>query len=75
MPSLQASRHLLAATDEQERTLARSGAPPFDDVLIQNGLPLLETTRIEVLQVNVGKLCNQTCAHCHVDAGDRKSVV
>ncbi len=27
----------------------------------------------EVLQINIGKLCNQTCAHCHVDAGpDRK---
>lgn len=28
----------------------------------------------EILQINVGKLCNQTCAHCHVDAGpDRKT--
>ncbi len=28
---------------------------------------------IEVLQINIGKLCNQSCAHCHVDAGpDRK---
>jgi radical SAM/Cys-rich protein len=27
----------------------------------------------EVLQINIGKLCNQSCAHCHVDAGpDRK---
>ncbi len=26
-----------------------------------------------VFQLNIGKLCNQTCAHCHVDAGpDRK---
>ena len=76
MPSLEASRHPLAATDEQERTLARSGAPPFDDVLIRNGLPVLQTTRIEVLQVNVGKLCNQTCAHCHVDAGpDRREAM
>lgn len=24
------------------------------------------------LQVNVGKLCNQTCRHCHVDAGPHK---
>jgi len=39
-------------------------------------LPLLETARIEVLQVNVGKLCNQTCAHCHVDAGpDRREAM
>ena len=30
----------------------------------------------EVLQINVGKLCNQSCAHCHVDAGpDRKDEV
>jgi radical SAM/Cys-rich protein len=28
------------------------------------------------LQVNVGKRCNQTCAHCHVDAGpERKEVM
>ena len=28
------------------------------------------------LQVNVGKLCNQTCAHCHVDAGpDRREIM
>ncbi len=27
----------------------------------------------EILQINIGKLCNQSCAHCHVDAGpDRK---
>jgi len=28
---------------------------------------------VEVFQLNIGKLCNQTCGHCHVDAGpDRK---
>ena len=76
MPSLQAIRHPLAATDEQRDTLARTGAPPFDDVLRTNGLPLLATSDIEVLQVNVGKLCNQTCAHCHVDAGpDRREAM
>jgi radical SAM/Cys-rich protein len=66
----------LAAVDEQQRTLARTGVPPFDGVLAEHGLPLLATTRIEVLQVNVGKLCNQTCAHCHVDAGpDRREAM
>ncbi len=76
MPSLQASRHPLAATDEQEKTLARTGAPEFDDVMARSGLPALQTSRIEVLQVNVGKLCNQTCAHCHVDAGpDRREAM
>ncbi len=76
MPSLQAIRHPLAATDEQRETLARTGAPQFDDVLRTNGLPFLATSDIEVLQVNVGKLCNQTCAHCHVDAGpDRREAM
>jgi len=29
--------------------------------------------KVEIFQLNIGKLCNQTCAHCHVDAGpDRK---
>lgn len=76
MPSLQASRHPLAATEEQQRTLARTGAPRFDDVLATHRLPLLTTARIDQLQVNVGKLCNQTCSHCHVDAGpDRREAM
>ncbi len=29
----------------------------------------LRKSKIEIVQVNVGKLCNQTCVHCHVDAG------
>jgi MoaA/NifB/PqqE/SkfB family radical SAM enzyme len=28
---------------------------------------------IETLQVNVGKLCNQACKHCHVDAGPKRT--
>jgi radical SAM/Cys-rich protein len=36
----------------------------------------MSTTEIKVLQINVGKLCNQTCRHCHVDAGpDRTEVM
>jgi radical SAM/Cys-rich protein len=39
----------------------------------QAGLDPLQATGITVFQINVGKLCNQTCRHCHVDAGpDRK---
>jgi radical SAM/Cys-rich protein len=56
--------------------LARTGAPSFDEVLERHGRAPLEAHAIEVLQVNVGKLCNQTCAHCHVDAGpDRREVM
>jgi len=33
----------------------------------------LAPASLEVMQINVGKLCNQTCRHCHVDAGpDRR---
>jgi radical SAM/Cys-rich protein len=40
-----------------------------------NRLPL-KPAGIQILQLNLGKLCNQSCAHCHVDAGpDRKEVM
>jgi radical SAM/Cys-rich protein len=29
----------------------------------------LRPARLEIFQVNLGKLCNMTCRHCHVDAG------
>jgi radical SAM/Cys-rich protein len=74
--SLQARGHELAAPPAQMDALARSGAPAFEDVLARHGRGPLEAHAIEVLQVNVGKLCNQTCAHCHVDAGpDRREVM
>ncbi len=41
----------------------------FDRHLERAGLFPLRATGIEVFQVNVGRVCNQTCAHCHVDAG------
>ncbi len=34
----------------------------------------LRPTKVEIFQLNIGKLCNQTCAHCHVDAGPDKKV-
>jgi radical SAM/Cys-rich protein len=53
-----------------------SGLPAFDQVIQRNGLTSLKAGKTEVLQVNVGKLCNQTCKHCHVDAGpDRREVM
>ena len=74
--SLQQIGHALASPERQRSTLGRTGVPEFDRVLREHGLPVLETEGIEVLQVNVGKLCNQTCAHCHVDAGpDREEVM
>jgi radical SAM/Cys-rich protein len=47
------------------------GAPggAFDEHLRGADQFPLRAGGIEVFQVNVGRLCNQTCAHCHVDAG------
>ncbi len=47
--------------------------PPFSEKVANLGYKPLRSTGIEIFQINIGKLCNQTCAHCHVDAGpDRK---
>ncbi|MFC1544318.1 arsenosugar biosynthesis radical SAM (seleno)protein ArsS [Gemmatimonadota bacterium] len=55
---------------EQLRLLRQVPLPDeFEDRLGCADLSPLRATGIEVLQVNVGKLCNMTCQHCHVDAG------
>jgi len=47
----------------------------FDSALEAVGKPL-RRSKPEVLQLNVGKLCNLTCSHCHVNAGPgRKEIV
>ena len=75
--SLLARNNPLASTDEQNRILARTAAcPPFEARMHQVGLDPLHATGITVFQINVGKLCNQTCRHCHVDAGpDRQEIM
>src|SRR5207247_5869934 len=35
----------------------------------------LRRGRPEILQVNVGKLCNLTCVHCHVNAGPKRNEI
>ena len=50
--------------------------PSFAGKLGNLGYRPLKPTGIDILQMNVGKMCNQTCAHCHVDAGpDRKEIM
>ena len=45
----------------------------FDEKLASaSRLPLL-AVEVTTLQVNVGKLCNQACRHCHVDAGPHQT--
>lgn len=42
-------------------------------LLESTGFPPLRRARIETLQVNVGYRCNQSCLHCHVNAGPRRT--
>lgn len=51
----------------------QSDIPSFAEALEARGATSLRAAGIAVLQVNLGKVCNQTCRHCHVDAGpDRR---
>lgn len=48
----------------------------FKDKIAETGQFPLKPKKIEVLQINVGYMCNQVCAHCHVDAGpDRQEIM
>ena len=47
----------------------------FATTLDHHGLGPLARGRVETLQVNVGKLCNQACHHCHVDAGPKRTEI
>ena len=68
--------HLLPTPAAQLAALARTGIPPFDESVARTGCRPIHAHAIEILQLNVGALCNQTCAHCHVDAGpDRRDVM
>ena len=76
--SLLGRAHPLSAASEQLRVLSHAPAAhrSFDESLAHSGLHPLTAAGIETLQINVGKLCNQTCKHCHVDAGpDRKEIM
>src|SRR3954467_600966 len=46
----------------------------FAERLAAGGLKL-RRARTEILQVNVGKLCNLTCVHCHVNAGPKRKEI
>lgn len=45
----------------------------FEAVLNRHALPPLRRAAVSTLQINVGKLCNQACHHCHVDAGPKRT--
>ena len=78
--SLHATRNPLASPEEQLRVLGNSQDDstfkPFGASIGEAGHWPLAAERIDVVQINVGKLCNQTCKHCHVDAGpDRTEIM
>src|SRR4029453_106500 len=58
-------RRLLLISQEMNR---------FAQKLTEHSI-LLRRARPEILQVNLGKLCNLTCTHCHVNAGPKRREV
>lgn len=83
MKSLKATGNFLADAQEQIDILEYGTNNndlyriiPFQQQLEQIGLYPLRATGVSVFQINVGKMCNQVCKHCHVDAGpDRKEIM
>jgi len=77
LPTLLNTHHALADTSAQRDALgALDLACDFGEALARAGRAPLRAADISVLQINVGKRCNQTCRHCHVDAGpDRTEVM
>ncbi len=77
LPTLEKRGAPLASAGAQRVRLAELPlAVSFDAALGSAGLLPLRPTALEILQINVGKRCNQTCRHCHVDAGpDKKEVM
>ncbi|MEZ4859094.1 MAG: arsenosugar biosynthesis radical SAM protein ArsS [Flavobacteriaceae bacterium] len=50
--------------------------PTFDQKIKETNQFPLKPKKLEILQINVGYMCNQVCEHCHVDAGpDRKEIM
>ena len=77
--TLKKANNALSATVRQVEILSdvdSIGIDSFEQRMETLGLNPLRPTGIDVFQVNVGKMCNQVCKHCHVDAGpDRKEIM
>lgn len=79
MKSLNVLQHRLASSQNQLAILEDTGEH-FHESFIEKIEALeifpLMATGVEIFQINVGKMCNQVCQHCHVDAGpDRKEIM
>lgn len=79
--SLLARNNDLANTERQLEILsngifADGELPTFANKIKESQQFPLRPKKLEILQINVGYMCNQVCAHCHVDAGpDRKEIM
>lgn len=80
MKSLKKQEHSLSNSHNQlkelERGVVNQNLTRFAKQLSNIDLFPLVPTNIDIFQLNMGKMCNQVCAHCHVDAGpDRKEIM
>ncbi len=79
--SLQKEGSELAQANKQLEILsngifANGELPTFAKKIRETGQFPLKAKKLEILQINVGYMCNQVCDHCHVDAGpDRKEIM
>ncbi|MBL4604938.1 MAG: arsenosugar biosynthesis radical SAM protein ArsS [Flavobacteriaceae bacterium] len=79
--SLLARNNDLANTERQLEILsngmfANGELPTFAKKIKETNQFPLRPKKLEILQINVGYMCNQVCSHCHVDAGpDRKEIM
>ena len=76
--SMKALGEALADANAQLRIINdnESGFPDFDEKYEIVGEGPLHAGNLEIFQINLGKMCNQVCKHCHVDAGpDRKEIM
>ncbi|MEK9741033.1 MAG: arsenosugar biosynthesis radical SAM (seleno)protein ArsS [Flavobacteriaceae bacterium] len=79
--SLQSRSHLLSSTQAQLQWLENGifkpgGLPSFAAKVNDYQNTPLRPRTLEILQLNLGYMCNQVCTHCHVDAGpDRKEMM
>jgi radical SAM/Cys-rich protein len=77
IPTLLRREHPLASGAAQRAALRELPlATTFAAACASAGQRPLRAAKLEIFQLNVGKQCNQTCRHCHVDAGpERKEVM
>ncbi|MFP5348352.1 MAG: arsenosugar biosynthesis radical SAM (seleno)protein ArsS [Gammaproteobacteria bacterium] len=59
----------------QARTTRVAVTVSFAETLSRHEFPRLARAPLQELQVNVGRLCNQACNHCHVDAGPKRTEI